>query len=88
MIAMGFSAFRNGVRRPPRRENAGQVTILRPRKRMSRQLEIEATLGRCPEKIVRVNRILEIPAQLMLAKQQFPEWWARHFGMASGDREE
>lgn len=64
------------------------LTILRRGKRMTRQLEIEATLGRCPEKIVRENRILEIPAQLMLAKQQFPEWWAKHFRMATGDREE
>ena len=55
------------------------LTILRRTPRRYQQLVLEATLGRCPEHLVRGGRIAEIPEQLLLAKQQFPAWWARHF---------
>lgn len=64
------------------------LTILRPGKRKTRQLEVEATLGRCPEYLVRKGRIGEIPEKLMFAKQQFPAWWAKHFRDTTNNREE
>lgn len=64
------------------------LTILRPVKRKTRQLDLEATLGRCPEDLVRKGRIGEIPEKLMLSKQRFFSWWAKHFREPTNNPEE
>ena len=64
------------------------ITILRPGKRRTRRLEVEATLGRCPEYLVRSGRIGEIPEKLIFAKQQFSAWWAKHFREPTNNRDE
>lgn len=64
------------------------LTILRPGNRRARQMEVVATLGRCPKRLVRDGRIGEIPEKLMLAKQQFPAWWAKHFREPTNKRDE
>ncbi|MCH8149364.1 MAG: PDZ domain-containing protein [Planctomycetes bacterium] len=65
------------------------LTILRPGNRMTRKLEVEATLGHCPEYLARDPlRMREIARQFLLTKQQFPAWWAKHFRNATGHREE
>lgn len=64
------------------------LTILRRTQRGSRQLDVEATLGRCPARLVKAGNIAEIPEQLMRASRQFPAWWAKHFRTSTGNREE
>ncbi|MCH8243392.1 MAG: PDZ domain-containing protein [Planctomycetes bacterium] len=66
------------------------LTILRSVKRRTRQLEVEATLGRCPEYLVRSRRrrVGEIPEKLLHTEQLFPAWWAKHFREPTNNREE
>lgn len=65
------------------------LTILRPGNRRTRKLEVEATLGHCPEHLARDPiRMREIATQFLLTTQQFPAWWAKHFRDATSHREE